>query len=128
MRLLIIEVHNSFLSLYAVPSQSPANLKVTDQNSTSISLSWDPIDPSFYHGVFLGYNLTLINEKTGEKRTFIYNKDKLSSVLNGLNEFTKYRIKVCGMTRKGSGADSEILVTTNEDSRFCNTTIILKIN
>lgn len=103
--------------IFLVPGQSPRNVIVRVINSTALSISWDAIDPTFYHGIFLGYNVSLTNQDTGEHIYIVHDPQVSSTVFASLNEFTWYETSICGFTSKGCGPSDIQTVRTFEDSK-----------
>ncbi|XP_022801634.1 protein sidekick-2-like [Stylophora pistillata] len=90
-----------------VPSKPPSNITAQGTNSTSIRVTWSPIDKHDIRGELRGY---LVQYKEAWTQESYYNMSVgplVSSVLlKGLKVFTMYRIYLAGFTRAGVGVQS----------------------
>ena len=80
--------------------------------------SWEPIEQQFIHGILLGYNITIVNERSKITWQEAYGKIQLTADIKDLQKFTKFTVKICGVTSKGCGVMSVQSVTTLEDSEY----------
>lgn len=104
-----------FVFTISVPSEPPSEFSVTARSSTAISAEWKHIDPAFIHGILLGYNVSVTNLESGEKKFQLYGISHSYSLVENLKRYTDYLIKVCGYTSKGCGVTAEDRIKTLED-------------
>ena len=95
----------SFGFIPSVPSTWPPNLKVEATSSSSIRVTWHPMNQSDVHGILLGYNVTYAREDVLPLvwETEVLPPGEHSLDLQGLRKFTPYVITVCAFTSKGCG-------------------------
>ena len=112
----------SFFSL--VPSHTPPNINVQSTSSTTIDVSWQPIDQAYVHGILLGYEVRFAKDDglplLWESRHAQPSARKI--VLSGLWYYSKYKIVVCAKTSKGCGKEYHAISYTWDDgnySSFC---------
>ena len=103
------------------------SLKANNASSTSIFLSWNPIEEELQHGIILGYSIAYKKENaTRRKRRSLSFTDNvvlveniLAWTLEGLEKFTDYCIQIVGFNSKGDGNSSDIVcVSTDEDGKY----------
>jgi hypothetical protein len=103
--------------LYLVPSSWPQRIRAINTSSTSIHVTWDPIPRSRIHGRLRGYHIFLrrANESEWLPKIRVSESD-LSTDIRNLWKYTKYVLRIVGLTTAGPGAVSpEITVRTDED-------------
>ena len=118
-----------FFSL--VPSQTPPNIIVQSTSSTTIDVSWQPIDQAYVHGILLGYEVRFAKDDglplLWESRHVHPNVRKI--ILSGLWYYSKYKIVVCAKTSKGCGKEYHAISHTWDDGKLpesiCTTKILL---
>lgn len=108
------------------PSGPPLDVTVRNESSTSINVTWRPINASLQHGIILGYRIHYekdMNVSQRRKRRSLQSFDvtvlgqnNLTWVIEELEKFTKYCIEIVGFNRKGDGKQSNWVCTmTDED-------------
>ncbi|CAH3191318.1 unnamed protein product, partial [Porites evermanni] len=100
-----------------VPSQTPPNIIVQSTSSTTIDVSWQPIDQAYVHGILLGYEVRFAKDDglplLWESRHVHPNARKI--ILSDLWYYSKYKIVVCGKTSKGCGKEYHAITYTWDD-------------
>ncbi|CAH3164520.1 unnamed protein product, partial [Porites evermanni] len=100
-----------------VPSQTPPNIIVQSTSSTTIDVSWQPIDQAYVHGILLGYEVRFAKDDglplLWESRHVHPNVRKI--ILSGLWYYSKYKIVVCAKTSKGCGKEYHAISYTWDD-------------
>lgn len=99
---------------HSVPSTPPPNVTSLSQTSTNqLFTQWMKIPDDDVNGVLTGYVVSYKAVKVGGKKTIdevVKNRrvgaDTNSLMLDSLQSFTSYEIKVAGLTRQGEGAFS----------------------
>ena len=109
----------SWFCLNILGPSNPRNVKVQATSSVSIRVTWD--EPAVPNGVIKEYIISYGKSKDyqGHERTVTGNT--MERVLDGLDKFTTYFIKVRGKTSKMGNASKILNATTNEDSKYCVT-------
>ncbi|XP_022798569.1 receptor-type tyrosine-protein phosphatase F-like, partial [Stylophora pistillata] len=104
------------------PNGSPGALTATAVSSQNISVSWDPVIADDRNGIIKGYKVNYQALPSGDMVSKFRNitseeqNDNQTVVLDDLNEFTKYRIRVLAFTVIGNGPESGAqVVETLED-------------
>ena len=122
---LILGEHCSFMILPLEPSNIPQAVTVSATSSTSISVSWDPVTADDRNGIIKGYIVNyqaLPNGYIDAKFLNITNEEqnyRQTLILDNLNEFTNYSIRLLAFTVFGNGpASVGQAVKTLEDSKF----------
>ena len=96
-------VYTSLLLL--VPSASPPNTVVQSTSSSTIDVSWDPMNRAHVHGILLGYEVRFTKDDgsppSWKTKTLDPNTHKIT--LSDLEYFTEYKVVVCAKTSKGCG-------------------------
>lgn len=112
---------------FLVPGGPPLSLTANNASSTSIFVSWNPIEEELQHGIILGYSIAYKKENaTRRKRRSLSFTDNvvvveniLAWTLEGLEKFTDYCIQIVGFNSKGDGNSSDIVcVSTDEDGKY----------
>jgi len=99
------------------PAAPPQNIQTIVQNSTSISVFWDPPPFPDRNGVITGYQVVITNLNRSNVSEVI-NVTSPSHVATDLQEFEAYNIKVAAMTAIGLGPFSAAVRNqTLEDSK-----------
>ncbi len=102
--------------------EAPVNVMAVEVNSTSVRVTWNP--PSVTNGLLVSYTVyysivNLMNSNVGPEPSVSVDttQEPLSVMLNGLVEFTVYRVTVSASTGAGEGDSSPgVTVTTDPDS------------
>ena len=108
---------NEFVKSYCchlVPGTPPSNVTSLSQSSTNqLFIQWMKIPDDDVNGVLTGYVVSHKAVNVGGKKVVdeVVNKrmagaDRNFLMLDGLQSFTTYEIKVAGLTRGGEGAFS----------------------
>jgi hypothetical protein len=96
---------------FLVPSKAPY-VQVTSPNSTSLNVTWKPIDKRYLHGVHRGYCVFYDGKH-------LMNIAREEMIIPNLRPYTEHHIQVSAQTTPGCGAKSPIIsVFTMEDSKF----------
>ena len=90
-------------------------------SSTSISVSWEPVQAELQNGVITGYNITYESQTENDNGVVLAGPNDRQANLTGLKEFVKYNISVVAFTVKGHGPPSLIFVTTDQESKSYKT-------
>ena len=121
----------AFFFFSLVPSQTPPNIFVQSTSSTTIDVSWQPIDQAYVHGILQGYEVRFAKDDglslLWESRHVHPNVRKI--ILRGLWYYSKYKIVVCAKTSKGCGKEYHAISYTWDDGKLsesiCTTKILL---
>ena len=115
---------NINFSFIPVPIGPPLNFTAQNASSTSINVTWKPIAENLQRGVILGYRITFKkqHEASRRKRRSIHDvvlvEKGFTRILEGLEKFTNYCVKIVGFNSKGNGNFSDWLcVSTDEDGK-----------
>uniref|UniRef100_A0A8C5BL72 Neurofascin homolog (chicken) a n=1 Tax=Gadus morhua TaxID=8049 RepID=A0A8C5BL72_GADMO len=93
------------------PTDAPTNLRVSNVDSTSVTIHWNPVDPSSVMGEFKEYRVTHTRART---HTHII-AQRPSAVLGGLVPFSHYRMLMVVANRGHEGPPSNTVeVRTKE--------------
>ncbi|XP_078365666.1 uncharacterized protein LOC144649949 isoform X2 [Oculina patagonica] len=99
-----------------VPDAPPESLKAWNLSSTSLHIQWDPIPFGYRNGKILRYKVDINAEKqTRERFKATKYTESTSLTLRGLQKYSKYKISVSGITRRGNGPFRSKVVQTDED-------------
>lgn len=115
-RILVIVLNSSL-----VPSRPPTLVKAWNTSSTSIQVSWQPLNDSYYeHGVLLGYLLSYrrADGRGGEDSTIIC-PGALNGNITELDEYVEYTITVQAINIKGIGPASQPVSCTTDEDGIC---------
>lgn len=86
-----------------VPDQSPNNLNVELETTTSVSIKWQPPSYNKINGIILGYKIHCIANETKFNIFLNTNSTTRAIILGNLIEGMKYCVKVAAYTKIGSG-------------------------
>lgn len=114
-----------FVLTYSVPGESPLNVFVESENSTSVRVQWNPPRQEVLFGILRSYRVRIA--VTGQTNFSVIEVPSLVTVLliGDLMEFTNYSVEVTAVT-VGEGPYSDpVVVTTDQDSEFCTTSLML---
>ena len=116
--------YNINFSFILVPGGPPLNITAQNTSSTSINVTWKPIDENLQRGLMLGYRITFKKQQEASRRKrrsthdSVLVKNKFTRILEGLEKFTNYCVKIVGFNSKGDGNVSNWLcVSTDEDGK-----------
>ncbi|XP_061072227.1 roundabout homolog 2 [Conger conger] len=91
----------------SAPPQQVTVLTVGNQNSTSISISWDPPPPDHQNGIIQEYKIWCLGNETRFHVNKTVDAAIRSVVVGGLQAGVLYRIEVAASTSAGVGVTSE---------------------
>ncbi|XP_060028116.1 roundabout homolog 2 isoform X9 [Erinaceus europaeus] len=91
----------------SAPPQSVSVLTVGSQNSTSISVSWDPPPPDDQNGVIQEYKIWCLGNETRFHINKTVDAAIRSVIIGGLFPGIQYRVEVAASTNAGVGVKSE---------------------
>ena len=98
--------------LSSAPSESPSNLTVHSENSTSLVVRWTPVPECCQFGIIKGYHVTLTDSTSA---TITENVTNLEARFVNLKKFHVYQISVNAFTSKGAGPKVSASVSTDQD-------------
>ena len=105
--------------IYLVPSCPPTNITLEKNTSTSLLISWSAIPQEFIHGVLRAYVIEYwLVDHINDSLNATVEPWVTEVELTNLKKFANYSIKFAGLTSKGVGNWSEVMLQTAEDSRF----------
>ena len=101
----------------AIPGSGPKVVNATSTSSTTILVSWGPVDKKDENGLIEGYKVYYGGKSVPFQYKNIKSNTTMQTTLTQLKKFTAYSIQVLAYTRIGDGALSSppIQVTTFED-------------
>ena len=105
----------SLLPSYSiVPSAAPTNLHVTDKDSSSVSLSWEPPPEEHHNGKLIGYTVEIkdvngVSQQSSKQPTSTFVK------IDSLKSDTEYKFHVSARTAAGSGPIATVSGHTNKN-------------
>jgi len=109
--------------VFKVPDGFPNNLTGQPQSTSEILFAWQPIPPRKRNGIIIAYTLTLRNTETDLEQSILLNGSTLNHTVSGLDAWTNYTVRICGITEKGPGPwSSETSVTTLEQGKQISVT------
>ena len=82
-------------------------------------MTWD--EPAILNGIITEYIISYGTSKDYQPREKTVTGKTMERVLDGLDKFTTYFIKVRGKTSKMGNASKILNATTYEDSKYCVT-------
>uniref|UniRef100_A0A7N6AJE5 Roundabout, axon guidance receptor, homolog 2 (Drosophila) n=1 Tax=Anabas testudineus TaxID=64144 RepID=A0A7N6AJE5_ANATE len=91
----------------SAPPQQVTVLTVGNQNSTSISISWDPPPPDHQNGIIQEYKIWCLGNETRFHVNKTVDAAIRSVVVGGLQVGLVYRVEVAASTSAGVGVKSE---------------------
>ncbi|XP_051715391.1 roundabout homolog 2 isoform X13 [Oryctolagus cuniculus] len=91
----------------SAPPQSVTVLTVGSQNSTSISVSWDPPPPDHQNGIIQEYKIWCLGNETRFHINKTVDAAIRSVIIGGLFPGIQYRVEVAASTSAGVGVKSE---------------------
>jgi len=107
----------SIFLLCSEPGAPPDNVRGQNTSSTSILVQWDAVPEDKQHGEIKHYTV-IYQKKEGDEQPQPVDSPDKSVVLEMLDKYTEYSIRVSAATIKGSGPLSiPIVVRTDEDSK-----------
>ena len=112
------------LLLFIVPSSSVRNLttSTTQQNATSILVTWNVPVLNDLNGVLLNYSINYSGIEIDTVPRVIYLSNPTltnqSIILTNLEEYTTYSINVSAYTKVGRGPDAVVSQRTNQDGEY----------
>lgn len=105
--------------MISVPSEAPKNLACGPESTTSISLTWDILEPNKWNGAEKGYMIEYVKYQLNSNNYSIarFRSDERSGYLTGLDPFTRYEIYIRAETRVGFGPRSWCVQSTQEGGK-----------
>ena len=102
-----------------VPSAAPYNIMATEVTTRTLTLTWTAPDESQWNGIISHYVIDVLQHA-------VYNtsSDSTRYTVTGLKPYTTYEITVAVFTI-AAGPSNHIIVTTEEDSEYDSTLLIL---
>ena len=117
----IIKTKTQTLCLYLLlePDGAPQNVRGQAINSTSISVSWQPVQSEKQNGIITKYTIRYQSQTENHNGEEVTGADVRSVNITGLREYVFYDITVFASTVKGDGPHSTPVLTvrTLEDSK-----------
>ncbi|XP_028409028.1 uncharacterized protein LOC114531613 isoform X2 [Dendronephthya gigantea] len=115
-----LEMYGIEVNSTSVPNVPPQNFTAVAINTTAISVSWAPVPSSNLNGVFQGYKVLYrkTNENNGYSEylsTTIYAENN-KELLQGLDIFTNYTLRVLAFTLSGDGFPTDPLIARTFDA------------
>ena len=113
-----------YFFFHPVPSSSVRNLKTstTQQNATSILVTWNFPVLNDLNGVLLNYSINYSGIEIDTVPRVIYlsnpNHTNQSITLTNLEEYTTYSINVSAYTKVGRSPDAIVTQRTNQDGEY----------
>ena len=103
--------------LSSVPSESPPNTIIKVTSSSTIEVSWKPINQAHVHGILLGYEVRYAKSDEIPLSWVIktLDADAQKTVLRGVAKFTPYKVVICAKTSKGCGKQYSSIAHTWDD-------------
>ena len=101
-----------------MPGKVPG-VQVQILESSSVSITWEPIPERFRNGIIKGYHIEYHPEdenKTAVPKVNV-NENFTSHLLKSLRKFTTYTIKMAASTKAGTGPLSSKTFKTSEDCK-----------
>lgn len=95
---------------FIAPSGIPINLSGVNTSSTSLLISWQPLEVDDQNGIILGYNVTYFSNDDDSVMTVT--SDTMISI-TGLSVYTVYNVSVAAYTVVGTGPSDSITVRTD---------------
>ena len=92
-------------------------MRAQNTSSTSISVSWEEVQPDLRNGIITGYNITYQSQTEYDNGFVTAGPDDRQANLTGLKEFVDYNISVVAFTVKGVGPPNFTVVRTDQDSK-----------
>ena len=102
-----------------MPGKVPG-VQVQILESSSVSITWEPIPERFRNGIIKGYHIEYHPEE--ENKTAVPKVDELNEnfifhILTSLRKFTTYTIKMAAYTKAGIGPLSNKTFKTSDDCK-----------
>ena len=100
------------------PSAPPSSVKVSVENSTTLTVQWGPVEPCIHrNGDITGYSVRYgeVETSEGERSVQKTSGDTMTTV-SGLTKETVYTVEVAAETSAGTGVYSEPLTIETPDS------------
>ena len=103
-----------------MPSESPPNTVIKSTSTSTIDVSWEPINQAYVHGVLLGYDVRYAKDEGSPLNweTETLDADTHEVVLRDLAFFTGYKVMVCAKTSKGCGKEYSDIAYTFGDGEL----------
>ena len=97
-----------FLSSLIVPSRAPVNISTSPINSTSFSVTWQPVPLDHMNGIVLGYKISLENmDDATEVSVETVHVNQTMIVLRESTAASRFCVRLLAFTIKGDGEKSD---------------------
>eukprot|EP00794_Sanderia_malayensis_P019881 gene19881-21822_t len=97
------------------PTGPPQSLTTTSPSSQSVSAVWTAVHPTLTNGNISQYHVTCQRTDKRDALRNLFTSDKALTIY-GLDEYVDYDIRVAGMTGKGVGPFTDIVVQRTQQS------------
>ena len=109
---------------FLVPSP-PTEVKISEQNNSTVHISWQAVNSTQQIGVVTGYIL-FYREELGLPTSYIGSPTmNLSVTLTGLKRNTKYLFRILAYNEKGNGVPTEIYSITTTYQVYTGISILV---
>ncbi|KAK3736615.1 hypothetical protein QZH41_018292 [Actinostola sp. cb2023] len=108
-----------------IPASAPKNVSGFNTSSTSVLLSWDPIDDKYTNGNITNYRIVykqshgasrVSRDTLRHPKTDITVPNQQNYLVTDLKKFTNYTFRVAAVNERGIGLDSRpVIISTDED-------------
>ena len=93
-----------------VPSRAPINISTSPVNSTSFSVTWQPVPPDHVNGIVLGYKILLENmDDAVLVSTETVHVNQTKTVLRESKAASRFCVRLLAFTSKGDGRRSDCI-------------------
>lgn len=104
----------------SAPRVAPTNVTAYNTSSTSLHVTWQPINTEGLRGILREYRIYFIEQKTyfiQSLRNVTVDSSTLEVDLVGLYKFTNYSVYIVARTNKDGVSSVKVNVSTDEDSK-----------
>ena len=105
----------------SAPRVAPTNVTAYNTSSTSLHVTWQPINTEGLRGILREYRVYFIEQKTyfiQSLRNVTVDSSTLEVDLVGLYKFTNYSVYIVARTNKDGVSSVKVNVSTDEDSKW----------
>jgi len=111
--------------IFTAPSAPPQNVTVTDEDPSSLEVSWQPPPPEDHNGVITGYVIQYTRVETSDTMNVTVG-DESAHTISELVAFVNYSVQVAAENDNGTGPFSDAIVqVSGQDSEL--TTLSIKM-
>lgn len=107
--------------IMSAPRVAPTNVTAYNTSSTSLHVTWQPINTEGLRGILREYRVYFIEQKTyfiQSLRNVTVDSSTLEVDLVGLYKFTNYSVYIVARTNKDGVSSVKVNVSTDEDSKW----------